>query len=87
MTNDTLVAKLTSLCEKYIIASQYELGFEKRTKKEFITIINFLGYYFEEDEEKIFVKRSINSKSNIVELRKVDILREYEHWRLNKWKK
>ena len=87
MTNDTLVTKLTSLCEKYIIASQYELDCEKRTKKEFITIINFLGYYFEEDEEKLFVKRSINSKSNIVELRKVAILREYEHRRLNKWKK
>ena len=84
MTNNTLVSKLTSLCERYIIASKYEFDFEKRTKNEFIIIIRFLDYYFEEDEKNLIIKRSINSKDNIIDLNKEEIVKKYNNRRFIK---
>ncbi len=84
MTNDTLVSKLISLCTRYIEASQYEFDFENSTKNEFIIVIDFLGYYFEEDENRLIIKRSINSKRNIVELNKKEIINNYENRRFKR---
>lgn len=81
MTNDTLVSKLTSLCERYIINSKYEFDFEKRTKNEFIIVIHFLDYYFEEDDENLIIKRNFNSKRNIIKLNKEKILKKYDNRR------
>lgn len=87
MTNETLLNKLHDLCKKYIIDSKLDVDFENHTKKNFCTIISFLGYYPEENEEMLIIKRTMNSKSNILELSKEEIFKEYEEWRFKKYER
>lgn len=87
MTNETLLNKLKALCNNYIIDSKYSIDFENRSKKNFFTIIDFLGYYVEDNEEVLIVKRTVNSKSAILEINKKEKLKEYENWRQKKYEK
>ena len=87
MTNETLQNKLYDLCKKYIIDSKLDVNFENHTKKNFCTIISFLGYYPVENEEMLIIKRTMNSKNNILELNKEEIFKEYEDWRFKKYER
>lgn len=87
MTNETLQNKLYNLCKKYIIDSKLDIDFENHTKKDFCTIISFLEYYPEENEEMLIIKRTMNSKNNILTLNKEEIFKEYEDWRFRKYER
>lgn len=85
MTNETLVKKLRKICNSYIIDSEYnKLIFEEHTRKDFITIINFLDYYFHDDGELLIIKRSSNSKASILEINKEEVLSTYELYLKNR---
>lgn len=87
MTNETLKNKLYDLCKKYIIDSQLDIEFENHTKKNFCTIMSFLGYYPEENEEMLIIKRTMNSKNNILALNKEEIFKEYEDRRYKNYER
>ena len=79
MTNETLVKKLNNLCIRYIIDSEYNKPiFEERTRKDFLTIISFLGYYSHDNGESLIIKRSSNSNTSILEINKEEVLSTYE---------
>jgi len=87
LTNETLKNKLSDLCKKYIIDSQFDIEFENHTKKNFCTIMSFLGYYPEENEEMLIIKRTMNSKKNILALNKEEIFKEYEDRRYKNYER